>query len=374
VIAGHAVPGAAIARRALGPRSYLVKIHGSDIEYAMRPQRRYVDLAREGLVDALAVAGSSRDVLDRCVDLVPGIDPIARVVHPGVDADRFHPRERRETLLDVAGRLDTDPDAVRGRPASLDDRVRAAAAARDLDALDALASTYDQTVPDRGAADVLRSLASRDRPLVGYLGKLIRQKGAASLLAALARSSARPDALVIGFGLERERLTALALALRDGDAETAAWVLASMDARIEPRDLPRLPLGSDVAFVGRLDHRYAPGALAALDVLVVPSVLDEAFGMVAAEGASAGALPLVARHSGLAEVAAALETHAGRPGLFSFEPDPEASGAIAEGIDRMLAIAPADRRELGGALAAFVRDEWSWRRTADALLGLAEDG
>ena len=75
-----------------------------------------------------------------------------------------------------------------------------------------------------------------------------------------------------------------------------------------------------VTFTGRLDHRYAPDALAAMDVQVVPSILSEAFGMVAAEGAAAGALPLVARHSGLAEVAAALESEVGRPGLFSFEP------------------------------------------------------
>ena len=46
--------------------------------------------------------------------------------------------------------------------------------------------------------------------------------------------------------------------------------------------------------------------------------------MVAAEGAAAGALPLVARHSGLAEVAAALEDAAAAPGLFSFEPGKDA--------------------------------------------------
>ena len=39
----------------------------------------------------------------------------------------------------------------------------------------------------------------------------------------------------------------------------------------------------------------------------MPSVFPEAFGMVAAEAAAAGCPPLVARHSGLAEVAAGLE-------------------------------------------------------------------
>ena len=39
---------------------------------------------------------------------------------------------------------------------------------------------------------------------------------------------------------------------------------------------------------------------------MAPSTFPEAFGMVAAEGAATGALPVVARHSGLAEVSSAL--------------------------------------------------------------------
>ena len=43
------------------------------------------------------------------------------------------------------------------------------------------------------------------------------------------------------------------------------------------------------------------------DVTVVPSIFPEAFGMVAAEAAAAGSPPLVARHSGLDEIAEGLE-------------------------------------------------------------------
>ena len=43
------------------------------------------------------------------------------------------------------------------------------------------------------------------------------------------------------------------------------------------------------------------------DVAVVPSIFPEAFGMVAAEAAAAGCPPLVARHSGLEEIAIGLE-------------------------------------------------------------------
>jgi glycosyltransferase involved in cell wall biosynthesis len=373
VIAGHAVPGGVVARRALGPRAYVLKIHGSDVEYAMRPQRRYRELAREGFVDAVALAGSSHDVLRRCAEFVPGIEPISHVVSPGVDAADFRPRERREALLDAAARIDRDVSTARGRPGSLDDEVVAAVAERDAEALDELAHRYDQTVPDPGAAGTLRRLAGSDRPLVGYFGKLIPQKGVDLLLAALTRSTAAADALVIGFGLERERLAALWHAIRSGDRETLCWLLEVSRTALDVDDVGAVPPRSEVAFVGRLDHRYAPYALAALDVLVVPSIVDEAFGMVAAEGAAAGALPLVARHSGLAEVAEALESHAGAPRLFSFDPGPGAARRIAEGIDHLLAIPRQERHAIGESLSAFVRTEWSWRATADRLVELAGD-
>jgi glycosyltransferase involved in cell wall biosynthesis len=370
VIAGHAVPGGAIARRALGRRAYVLKIHGSDVEYAMRPQRRYQELAREGFVDAVALAGSSRDVLRRCAEFVPGIERISHVVHPGVDGEDFHPRGRREALLDAAGRLDDDPSTADGRPASLDRQVEAAVAERDDRALEELAHRYDQAVPDPDAAGILRRLAVSERPLVGYFGKLIPQKGVDLLLAALTRSAASPDALVIGFGLGRERLAALWHAMRSGDSEALSWLLERPRTGLTPVDIGSIPATADVSFVGRLDHRYAPDALAALDVLVVPSIMDEAFGMVAAEGAAVGALPLVSRHSGLAEVAEALESHAGRRGWFSFEPGPGAAGRIAGGIDRLLEIPAEERRAIGAALSAFVRTGWSWGATAGRLLTL----
>jgi glycosyltransferase involved in cell wall biosynthesis len=127
----------------------------------------------------------------------------------------------------------------------------------------------------------------------------------------------------------------------------------------------------DVTFTGLLDHRYAPSALAAMDVQVVPSILKEAFGMVAAEGAASGALPMVARHSGLAEVAGALETDVGRPGLFSFEPGEGAVQRLAEGIDRLLSLPDGERDELRRAVSSFVATHWTWERTAAGLIDAA---
>ena len=59
-------------------------------------------------------------------------------------------------------------------------------------------------------------------------------------------------------------------------------------------------------FTGALEHRHLVHLLPLADVSVVPSIFPEAFGMVAAEAAAAGVPPLVADHSGLAEVAAGI--------------------------------------------------------------------
>ena len=224
VVTGHAVPGGEIGRRALGPGAYVTKIHGSDLEYAMRPQARSLELGRTGLEAARAVTGSSADALARCVEMVPAIADRVRVVPPGVDAERFRPVPRREALLEAAERLDADAYPG-GRPSGLDADVGRALAERDERALDALATAYDQTAPDPEAAARLRALAAYEGDVVGYLGKLIPQKGVDLFLAGARRSTDRPTTLVVGFGLHREWLTALVLALDDGDADALAWLV-----------------------------------------------------------------------------------------------------------------------------------------------------
>jgi glycosyltransferase involved in cell wall biosynthesis len=372
---GHGIPGAAIGRRALGPGRYVAKIHGSDLEYAIRPQDRYRELAREGLETARAVVGPSVEALERCGELVPEMRGLGRVVPPGVDVTAFRPRERAEALRAVASLLEENAETVRGRPSSLDARVERALADRDEKAIDALFDTYDEDVPEPDAAARLRALAERDDPIVGYLGKLIPQKGVELLLEAHPALRHDTAALVVGFGSDRDWLAALVSAVRRGDGADLTWLRDTGGLPIDPAAAPG-PAGdrADVTFTGLLDHRYAPGVLAAMEVQVVPSILREAFGMVAAEGAAAGALPMVARHSGLAEVASNLETEVDRPGLFSFEPGDGAVGRLVDGIDHLLSLPAGERDELRRAVSAFVANHWTWERTAARLLEAAGAG
>ena len=73
-----------------------------------------------------------------------------------------------------------------------------------------------------------------------------------------------------------------------------------------PTSGPPAALSGSLTFTGRLEHEDLADLLPAVEAQVVPSTFPEAFGMVAAEAAVCGALPVSAGHSGLAEVSEAL--------------------------------------------------------------------
>ncbi len=86
-----------------------------------------------------------------------------RIVAPGVEVSAFRPRPRTEALRRRRDLLGADPDTARGRPSSIDILVERALDDRDAGALDALAETYDQAVPEPDAAQRLRALAGDER-------------------------------------------------------------------------------------------------------------------------------------------------------------------------------------------------------------------
>jgi glycosyltransferase involved in cell wall biosynthesis len=379
VIVGHIIPGPVLARAALGPGRYAVHVHGSDLEYAIDEQERYAEMARDALGGATAVLGSSDDVLRRAVELAPAIAARTHRITPGVDVDRFRPAPRAEAFAaaaEVLQRRAAGPGGGAGRPSAADAPMREALASRDAARLDELALAYDQRAPDRDAAARLRDLAVADGPIVAYLGKLIPQKGVEIMLQALAMQR-RARGLILGFGGAREWYAALLSALDAGDVESARWLA---DARgllleLDPDAIRRAEgIAARADFTGIVDHAVAPLALAGVDVLVVPSIGKEAFGMVAAEAAATGALPLVARHSGLAEVAGELESAAGRPGMLSFEPGPGVVVRCAAGIDALLALSHAEREDLRRAVVEHVRRTWTWSRTVDRMLAACVGG
>jgi glycosyltransferase involved in cell wall biosynthesis len=93
--------------------------------------------------------------------------------------------------------------------------------------------------------------------------------------------------------------------------------------------------------------------------------------MVAAEAAAAGCPPLVARHSGLAEVAAGLESaYPDHLRTLTAFPTGDA-GALREQLTQLLALPAADREALRSAARKTVVERWSWAGVARMLLELS---
>ena len=223
---------------------------------------------------------------------------------PGVDVDQFRPEPRDHALAALIEESERDPD------------------------------DGDERHPDAGNAPRFAEFFAHDAPTVVYFGKLIENKGVHVLLEALAGLDAR--AVVVGFGDFREELEALA------------------------------PPGT--LFTGALEHRHLRHLLPLCDVAVVPSIFPEAFGMVAAEAAAAGLLPVVSGHSGLAEVAAGIGEDVGHEAapLLSF-PAGDAA-ALRERLAAILSLPIERRRELGFAARRAVERRWSWSVVAEKLL------
>jgi glycosyltransferase involved in cell wall biosynthesis len=264
------------------------------------------DLARWG-AETLAgaeVVYAGSEHIREVLEEVAGHLDRVEIVPPGVDVEEFRPEPRDQALAALLDEARRDPDDA------------------------------DERHPDSGNAERFERFFADDRPTVLYFGKLIENKGVQLLFDALHGIDAR--AVIVGFGDFRARLEELA--------------------------------PPDSLFTGALEHRHLAHLLPLCDVVVVPSIFPEAFGMVAAEAAAAGVPPLVANHSGLAEVALGIAaeyppTHAG---LTSF-PNGDAA-ALHDRVLDLLSLAPEERRELGLAARRAVESRWSWERVSEQLL------
>jgi glycosyltransferase involved in cell wall biosynthesis len=304
VFANHVLLGAPVGAACGLP--FAVKAHGSELEYSMRGNRELSEWGRQTLAGAEAVFVGSSHIRSVLEEVVGHVDRVHEVP-PGVDTDEFQPAPRDAALARLIEEARADPP----NPGNADERL-----------------------PDAANAERLTDFFATDEPTVVYFGKLLFNKGVHLLLEALRRVDAR--AVIVGFGDYREELERLA----------------------PPRTL----------FTGALEHRHLVHLLPLADVTVVPSVFPEAFGMVAAEAAAAGSPPLVARHSGLAEIAEGLEAEypEAQRHLAAFEKGD--ADDLARKLEELLSLPHESRALLGAAGRRAAVGRWSWSSVSARLL------
>ena len=399
-LANHLVMGPVVLARALDGLDvpYAVKVHGSALEYTVKPHPRFKPFAVEGLAGAGAVLVGSRHTAESLWEEMgdPELPARTRLGPPGVDVGRFVPRapaQARAGLEALRDRLAGADEAASppntGNPALTGSTEGVASPADAVEGASAqVSSSFARREGEAAAA--LATVAPGDRVVV-FVGKLIASKGVELLLAAWPLVLSRePSArlVVVGFGAFRDGLEELAGTLARGDLDAARrlrgengqalpWLAAFLDSldateaeayRAAARALP-----DRIAWTGRLDHAELADLLPAAEAMAVTSTFPESFGMVAAEAAACGALPVVAAHSGLAEVARTLAEAVPEPARawLTFEVGPGAVRELAAGLTGWLE-APADvRGATREAIVAATRVRYSWDGVARTVIAAA---
>jgi glycosyltransferase involved in cell wall biosynthesis len=305
LLVNHVLLGAPVGVAAGMP--FVLKAHGSELEFSIRGNAELAAWARETVARADEIYAGSRHirrVLEEVLGAGAYLDRV-RVIPPGVDVDELRPEPREEAFARLVEEAWRDPPLAGERH------------------------------PDPGNAARFSEFLAGEEPTVVYVGKLSVEKGVALLLAGLERVNAR--AVIVGFGPQRAEL------------ETAAR-------------------GRRVLFTGPLEHRHLAHLWALADVSVTPSVFPEAFGMVAAEAAACGSPPLVARHSGLAEIAEGLEEEypPEHRELASFERG--SAEDLAAKLRAIVELPPQEHRRLAEAARRAALRRWSWEHIAALIL------
>ncbi|OGL35637.1 hypothetical protein A3F65_01080 [Candidatus Saccharibacteria bacterium RIFCSPHIGHO2_12_FULL_47_16b] len=308
VFANHVLMGGPVAA-ATGCR-FRIKVHGSELEYSMRGRSWLENWSHESLRSAEVVFVGSQHVRKVLEEVVGYINQVVEGP-PGVNIDQFVRQDRGRALHNLIKEAKLDPPNPKNA---------------------------NEWLPDEGNAKRFATFFKTDKPMIIYFGKLIRNKGVQLLLEALSSLDAR--AVIVGFGDYRADLERLA---------------------------SRLP-HQQILFTGHLEHRHLVHLLPLCDAAVVPSIFPEAFGMVAVEAAASGCPPLVARHSGLAEIATTLEKAYPKHlrHLTSFKSGD--STDLREKLAELLALSAKDRELIQSAGRRVVETHYSWTILAKRLL------
>ena len=309
IYVNHVLLGGAVGAASGG--RYVVKAHGSELEYSMRGNPELSAWGGDVLATADATIVGSEHIRNVVREVCGTVENVHEVP-PGVDVDLWRPAPKSEALAALLAEARLDPPNH---------------------------GNANERLPDDGNAARLQEFLAGDRPTVVYYGKLIENKGVQVLLEAVRALAART--VIVGFGDYR----------------------AELEVQAE---------GLDALFTGPLEHRHLVHLLALADVAVVPSIFPEAFGMVAAEAAAAGCPPIVANHSGLAEIARGLEEDY-PPGLADLASFPNGdAAALRERMRRVLSLTDDERDALRAAARRAAVERWSWTSVARQILAVVE--
>jgi glycosyltransferase involved in cell wall biosynthesis len=332
--ANHEVPMAEVARRVEGQTGvpYIVVAHGSTIEYVHQPAPAWRPATRSGLRGARQVVALNTEGRERLLAVDPALAASIEISPVGVDTTRFVPAPRTGTSAVEDGRI-------------------------------------------------------------AYVGRLSWEKGLHLLLTALPSVAATHPSVrldVIGDGGDEESLVELTQLLDSGDhtavvrlldeahrAGAGDWVdeaaeeIRAQDPRQWAELCRRARVAARVTFAGHLDSAGVATRLSEADLLVVPSLVREAFPLVVLEALSCGVPPLGSRSGGLEAVLDDVAPHLGAIGtkLHLGASHRPTISAVASGVSDALATLslPGQRGRARADCRRLATERYDWCGVAARL-------
>lgn len=409
--ANHAVMMPVVAERVRAKLGipYTVMPHGSDIEYAVKKDERFLGYASSALEHAGKVFVHGDEMRERVLTIFSDVPHLADKLvelRLGVDTADFElvTREGRRSEIDqLMSALSKLP---RGKKATQELAMeKLLPDVRDLKSLHAALRAgggYDGKLPDERTDDRLYAIDWINDPTMVFVGRIIAWKGIHSLVAALPlalREEPRMKVIIVGHGPLREPMEAMIWALRHGRTDIVELIVAhgrELDGSAEPEtgdyaladvrkfygelersgglddyfSLARRVLTADnVVFTGYLTHTELRHLFPCCDVGVFPSVVRESGPMVFLEALASGCFPLGTYFGGMAASIDALreEVPPGISDIMKLDLD-----NIARDLTLKIPEAMRQSGRYRQTLASFARENYDWSSVAKIFLRAAQ--
>ncbi len=397
--ANHAVlmPTVAQRVRARTGTPFTVMPHGSDIEYAVKKDDRFLEYASSALQDSGRIFVIGDEMRSRVLKVFAGVPVLEQKLsdlHLGVDTSEFEPLARADRGGNIAELSAALRSLPRGKSAAQESEMFARLPdVRNLDELLSVlrpASRYDSKRPDEGVDAKVRMVPWTTAPTLLFVGRLIAWKGIQSLVAALPLAIEREPnmrVIIVGHGPLREAMEAFVWALRNGrrdiveliatnggeieghvdaaHAESSLGEVTSFFAALATQgkldayfETARSVLADEsVIFTGYLTHTELCHLFPCCDVGVFPSVVREAGPLVFLEALASGCFPLGTYFGGMAASIDAVGEEIGPEIAEIMKLDPKKT---VDDLARKIPLALDQAPRYRDIFAKIARDRYDW--------------
>jgi glycosyltransferase involved in cell wall biosynthesis len=304
---------------------FVIYPRGSAIEYTVRHDNRYKELALKPILKAASLIVGNQEVRDRITKLYPAyrgeILAKTEIVGLGVDTSLFAPVSKEQRKKSIENIHSYEPFA--GKSSELTKELYSRLEKGDINSITDYREKYQIKQPDSNLIEKLEKVPWESNILL-FVGATIAGKGLQTLIVALPFIlNQNPDThlLFVGSGVSREIFEALVYAIAKQN-ENLLEVLVTKGFDFDPAELTGpwtdvtaflsdernkadlFNYGRDllehVHFLGRLDHNILRYVFPCADVGLFPSIIPEAYGNVLFESLANGVLPMATYFSGLA--------------------------------------------------------------------------